>query len=180
MLASTIVIHDNYVLNVMLNHYFSKPKIKPNQFIHSFINVCTLIGLLSSQTLLAQSSDALNISMGKHLSMACVSCHSSPDLPNLKAYGQPLLESRLLAYSASKVNPQDPHNMVMHQLSKGYNELEIKAIAGYLASHESKTATNLEAIIDMPKLSVNHSLLSAKQKAQLIKPKAPANHKPIK
>jgi sulfide dehydrogenase cytochrome subunit len=75
-----------------------------------------------SSTLVSKKVD------GQHLALACLSCHSSSNIPNLFGVPFEIVNKKMQEYAKDLKK-----DTVMHQLLKGYSEQEIEAMATYFS-----------------------------------------------
>jgi cytochrome c553 len=70
-----------------------------------------------------------NMKNGQHHALACLSCHSSPTMPNLHGMPKPILQQKMNDYAKDIKT-----DTIMHQLLKGYSDADIEAVADYFSS----------------------------------------------
>jgi cytochrome subunit of sulfide dehydrogenase len=88
-------------------------------------------GLISTANInFAYAENKINMESGKHLAMACISCHnsSSKGIPVLNGVPEQLLLSKMQEYAKDMRK-----DTIMHQLLKGYSEQDLQNIATYFS-----------------------------------------------
>lgn len=93
-----------------------------------------------TSALLSTTATAQTSNLGRNLAAACATCHgtngaSRDGMPALAGMPRDQMSVTLKAFR----DGQRPAT-IMHQLAKGYSDMEIEAIAGYFASQQPDTS----------------------------------------
>ena len=97
-------------------------------------HVVTAAALVAVSGLAQAQIDPLQ---ARSLAASCAACHGTdgraqPAMVSLAGYSKNELVRKMLDYKADRV----PAATIMHQLSKGYSDEQIVAIAGYFAAQK--------------------------------------------
>jgi len=90
----------------------------------NLIKISSFTILLSINTFcLAENNPNL-----QHNALACMSCHSSPAMPQIKGMPKNILTDKMQSYSKDLKK-----DTIMHQLLKGYSDKDIEELATYFS-----------------------------------------------
>ena len=82
----------------------------------------------NSNSISNQIKSKYNIKQGQQLALACLSCHSSPNIPNLYNIPKEILQQKIHDYAKDVKK-----DTIMHQLIKGYSDKDIELITQYFS-----------------------------------------------
>ena len=97
-------------------------------------HILTMAALLAATGLAQAQVDPLHV---RSWAASCAACHGTdgraqPGMVSLAAVPKEITIQKMLDYKAGRV----PAATIMHQLSKGYSDEQIVAIAGYFAAQK--------------------------------------------
>ena len=104
----------------------------------SFMRTSLLVGLLGSALMTAHAQDR---NLGRNLAAQCANCHgtngvSQSAIPSLAGRDTASFTAAMNDFKSGKRT--GPAATIMHQLSKGYSDEQIAAMAHFFAAQKAK------------------------------------------